>query len=644
MPQYKISDFETKAAPFRNETRPASWQKFSGKKPVDFGQIEAGQNKPTLFSDPAGWWAGLTDDQKQEVLNSVGELAGGTVGAVAGGGTPMSIPGSAAGAVAGRSGAQLAGKAIGLKTTPKTPGEELTDVAKTAALNAGGEAVGAGLAFAKPLVKRGLQRVIAADPHVASLATNAGIELTPGMLSKNPLVRMGEAFLENTPGGMNTIRGKTTAALDANEANLRKLPTRFNPTPVDRPEAGEALQAAQSGNRVAMGAQFKPRYQGILEKAGDAPIDASVFRQSARDFLDDLPAHLEGYFPSTILKKLRQTAGMMNGSPVADGLIDGPVPVLTFREAQQLRTGLLEAERAMTTGDAAVQRRAIPALRDALDRSIDDSLADSPNPVYQKALADWRTANKDYGATAQQLGGKGNPTGDVIERAKNPDNLVSRIANSPSAIREAEMATTPMFGAADENAMGKLRRNQIDKLIEDSKTQHRWNQNTKIVNPDTLERNLAASDGMRELAQPIAGELQDNITLGRAIVAPSKLTNTSNTARFQQMLKYGTAAGGVAGGLALGDDDWKDQSLKALAGGVIAGVAAPKVAAKVWTSPRLGRAITNPARPLAAPVAEPIFGAATRGLMEMQQLPSPAPLEPPTAKPGTVRFKVSDFQ
>lgn len=646
MPTFKISDLDKKAAPFKNDTKPASWQAKSGKKGIDYGQIEADQNRPTLFSDPSGWWAGLTDDQKQQVLDSVGELAGGTVGAAAGGGTPLSIPGAAAGAVAGRSLAKGAGKLAGLKTTPKTAKEELIDTATTAATNAGGEAIGAGMAFAKPLIKRGLQRAIKVDPTVASLAENAGLQLTPGMLSTNPLVKMGEAVLENTPGGMNTVRKATNEALAGNEANLRKLPARFNPTPVDRPEAGEALQTQLSGNRAAMGAEFKPKYQDVLAKAADAPIDASVFRQSARNFLEDLPSHLEGYFPSTVLKKLRQTAGMMNGTTVADGLIDGPVPVLSFQEAQQLRTGLLEAERAMTSGDAAVKRRAIPALRDALDRSIDNSLADSPNPAYQQALTDWRKTNKEYGETAQTLGGKGNPTGDVIERAKNPDSLVSRISNSPTAIREAETATTPIFGAADENAMGKLRRNRLDELINDSRTQHRWNQQQKIVNPDTLEGNLSDSDGMRELMQPVAGELKDNITLGRAIVGPSKLTNTSGTARFNKMLGMGTAAGGATYGALTGDGDAFDRGKDALIGGAIAGVAVPKVAAKIWTSPRFAQAITKPVGPMAAPILEPALGAATRGLMEMQQLPVPAPIEQPAAATPapTKRFKLSDFE
>jgi hypothetical protein len=649
MPKFKLSEL---AEPYRNATPPATWQKYSGKRPVDYDRIAAEQARPTLFSDPSAWWASLNDDQKQEALDTLGELAGGTIGAVAGGGTPASIPGAAAGAVAGRAASRYGGKALGLKTKPLTAAEELKETAKTAVLNAGGEAVGAGLALAKPLVKRGLQRVVKPNLRVAQLAEQTGVEsMTPGMLSQRPIVKMGEAFIENTPGGMGTIRAKTNEAVKANEANLRKIPERFNPNPVDRPEAGEALQRQLSENKGAMSAEFKPKYQQITKMAGEAPVDLTGFRQSARDFIEDLPAHLESYFPAKTLRELKQTAGMVDGQWAQGGLIDGAAPVMTFAEAQKLRTALLEAERAMTPKDAAVTRKAIPGLRDALDRSIDDSLSSSPNQIHQQALQDWRKLNVQYGETSRKLsdpGGKvkGNPTADIIARADNPDNLVTRIANSPTAVREAEVATTPMFGAPDENAMGKVRRQQLDNLIDQSRTQHRWNQNERIVNPDTLERKLTAKDGLEELTAPVSLEIKENIDVGKAIVGPSKLTNTSGTSRFSDAMRYGTAAGGALTGAVSGDGDLTERSTNALLGGVAGGVALPYAAAKMWTSPRFVKAITKPPGALKAPVMEPLLGASSRGIMNMARLPeAPISLEQAeTPKPQTVRFKITDFQ
>lgn len=647
MPQYKISDFESKAEPFKNKNAPAVWSKGSKKK-IDFGQIEADQARPTLFSDPSGWWAGLSDDEKLQAIETFGELAGGTVGAVAGGGTPASIPGAGAGAVAGKGLARGVGRAMGLKPKPTTVGEELLDTAKTFGANAAGEGIGVAAGLAKPFVKRVAQKIIKPDLEVARLAEQAGVKLTPGMLSQRPLVQQGEAVLENTLGGMGTVRNKTQDALQASDANFRKIPAKFNPTPVDRPEAGTALQSQLSGNRAAAGAEFKPKYQEILRVAGDAPIDVSGFRDVARNFIDDLPANMEGYFPGDVLRKMKQAAGIMDGQATPAGLIGTGTPTFTFEEAQKLRTALLEAERAMSQGDAAIKRKAIPGLRDAIDRSIDDSLSGSPNPVHQQALQDWRKVNADYGATSRKLsnpGGKGNATAEVISGADNPDNLVNRIANSPTAIREAEVATTPMFGAPDENAIGKLRRSAIDSAMTDSSTRHRLAPNELLVNPNTFEKTLARNDGLQELTAPASLELEDAIKLGKAVGTPSQFANTSRTALFNQALGVGPMIGGAAYGAATSDGDLTDRSLGALYGAAgAAGVSF--AAAKALNSDRFVNSLSKapgvfqPARKMS-----PLIGAVGRATL-MDPVPTPeAPAsleEEPKAR--TVRFKVSDFQ
>lgn len=649
MPTFKISDLDKKAAPFKNDTKPASWQAKSGKKGIDYGQIDADQKRPTLFSNPSGWWAGLTDDQKQQVLDSVGELAGGTVGAAAGGGTPLSIPGAAAGAVAGRSLAKGAGKLAGLKTTPKTAKEELIDTATTAATNAGGEAIGAGMAFAKPLIKRGLQRIVKPDPNIVRLGEEAGIALTPGMVSQRPTVKFAETVLENTPGAMGTIRGKTNDAIRGTEDQLRRIPEKFHPAPVERTEAGQALKEGLADNEAAARAEFTPQYNKQLAQAGNALIDASQFREAARDFLGPLQERFHGFFPPNVMAKMKKVAGMPSGQEVRGGLIDTGIPQITFEEAQQIRTGLLEAERAMGRGDAAVQRRGIPALRAALDQSIDDSLGNSTNPLHRQVLQDWRATNKEYGDVHKLLGksgDKGNATADVIRGADNNDSLVNTIANSPQAIREAGIATTPMFNAPENNAMGMFRRERFDNAIDSHTMKHRWNPEELIVNPDALEKTLRRNDGLREITAPVQGELQNNIKLGKAVLGPSKLTNTSNTARFQKVLGGGAALGGMAAGAALGDDDMMQRGLYGAAGLAIGGVAAPYATAKLVTNPRFMQAITKAPGAFSKPILEPALGAATRGLMEMQQLPVPAPIEQPAAATPapTKRFKLSDFE
>ncbi len=80
------------------EFGPSSRQNF-GTDPnaVDYQAAEASQNKPSMLTDPKGWWKSLSDVEKQTVLDNIGEFAGGTAGAIAGEGL-ASIPGAGAGA------------------------------------------------------------------------------------------------------------------------------------------------------------------------------------------------------------------------------------------------------------------------------------------------------------------------------------------------------------------------------------------------------------------------------------------------------------------------------------------------------------------------------------------------------------------
>lgn len=670
MPKIKLEEL---AEPFKNETKSADWQKYNGKKPVDYGQIEADKKKPTLLSDPAAWWGALTDDQKQEVLNTLGEAAGGTVGGIVGGGTPVSIPLAGGGAVAGKALARLAGKAAGLKTTPKTQEEEKSDVLQTAAWNAGGEALGAGMALAKPLVKRAAKAMINPDLNLVSLAEKAGVSLTPGMMTKTPGIRMVEAAIENTPGGMNTIRGKTVGAMKANEANLAQIPKRFNPTPVDRPEAGTAMRQQVDNNFDAVAEHFDKRYKDISRKVGNVDIDLQPAQDAARGIKGGIPEELWRFFPSDTQAKLNQliSAGAKeakptglvdpSGTPIlksgkakgkeyllgADGksLVDlHPDAAIRFDEARKLRTELLRAERNLNRQGSAFDREAIPKMRVALDDAIDKTI----QPIDPSAHADWRAINGDYRKAMETLmppsstkARAGNVTAGKIGNHKvNVDNLVSEIGNSPSAIREADLATVPMLGAPNENAMGKFRRNRMDQLIADSKTKHPWSQGEPVVNANTMGKTLAHNDGMAEATAPVAQELKDNITLGRAIAAPSDLANHSKTSRFHEAMKYASAAGGLGVGLSMGDDDMVDRSEKAVAGAVIGGMALPKAAAYAWTHPKFAKALTTPNGPLAAPILAPALGAATRGIIGMSRLPEPElPAVPSLETPQPVKPK-----
>jgi len=564
------------------------------------------------------WWDRLTDDEKQSALDTVGELAGGTLGAISGSGI-ASIPAAGAGAVVGKGFARGAGQAIGLKPTPKSDLETTKEIAGTFVQNAAGEGVGRAVAPAyrgvKSLAQRAVQLAAKPNQRAISLASKAGVELTPGMASDRPLMAFVESALEKTPGGTNTIRGKTAKAVSQWEGSARKIPEQFHPNRVEDLEAGQALQDQLTGNRGAAAQHYKGQYAPIDAVIGETPIDFSVAKGEARAFIEGLPQGMEAFFPKEVLGKLRQIAGMDDVQRIPGGAIDTGYPAMTFSEAKQIRTALLEAERAMTHGDASIQRQAIPALRNAIDTSIDETLKNSTDPAHAKALQDWRAVNADYrdtSATLYSQGGKGNPTTRTIERSTQPDSLPQGINNSPTAIAETKQATAPMFGAGDMKALPKLQRNRADALLDKSQTQNRAVGDDLYINPRRLEKTLNQTD---DSVQALFGpgpyqELRDSVHLGKAVTRPAQITNTSETARYNNLLRYGGAIGGAATGVATGDQEASKVG-RALAGAAIGGYAIPRAAAGAWMGP-LGRAITSAPAPLKTPVGGAVAGAVGR--------------------------------
>lgn len=600
----------------------------------------------SLATDPVKWWKSLSDEDKQQALDTLGELAGGTVGAIAGGGTPASIPGAGAGAVVGRAASREIGKRVlGLKSKENTPAEELAATGATFAANAAGEGAGQAATVAyrgvKSLAKRALQKGFKPNKEVIGLAQKANVPLTPGMLSDNPLVKFAESGLEKLPGGTGVIRKKTVEAVAPWEKSVRDIPRQFHPSAVTDVEAGTALAEQLAANRAASSAHYSPKYKQIIADAGDAPIEATEFRGTARQFLESLPQKMESFFPTNALRKLKQAAGLPDGQMTPSGLIDGPVPVMTFAEAQELRTGLLEAERAMSSGDAAVHRRTIPALRDALDRAIDDSLSGSANPAHSKALTDWRAVNQRYGQTQSALyphGKTGNPAAGTIDRADLPEQLLS-LGNKPSAITETGRAVKPMFGAQDYSAMPKFRRNRADDLIDRSQTQNRFISDERVINPRRMEKLMDT-----EAAQTLYGpgpyrELEDAVRLGKAVTSPTNLTNVSDTARHNMLINLGVlGAGGVAGATLSGGEGLLDTA-QDVGKGVLTAYAIPKLAAKAWTSkPFVNALSTSPPPVLSIPSGRlsQILGGSARGIMRMQKLPE--------ANEEVRRYTMADFQ
>jgi hypothetical protein len=200
----------------------------------------------------------------------------------------------------------------------------------------------------------------------------------------------------------------------------------------------------------------------------------------------------------------------------------------------------------------------------------------------------------------------------MIERAESagkPEALPAQLAQHPTAIANTERAVSPMYEAADNQVMPKLRRNVADTMLDDSLTQNRFIGDERFINPRRMEKAL---DVNKDAYNALFGEgpyqqLRDASELGKAITRPTSLTNTSETARYSNLLKYGGMVPGAIIGAATGDDP--AEKLRDAAGGMAAGVVIPRLAAKAWTGPMsravMGEAVKEPPK-LLSPLASAI--------------------------------------
>lgn len=583
-----------------------------------------------LLTDPRSWWANLTDEQKQSALDRLGELAGGTAGGAAGEGL-LSIPGAAAGAVAGKNIARLAGKAAGLKQKPETTKEVLADIGETAALNAVGEGAGRFLpSAAKAVGSRIAKRIINPNPETVRLAQEAGAELTPGMMSTGAMPKYVERTLEKLPGGTQDIRNATQKAAAAYEGRVRSIANTLHPTPVSDQEAGEAAVNALTANRQAARDYFEPKYAEISSMVGNEPvIDLGQLRTNAQQLLQSLPQGAESAFPKPTLAKLRQLAGIGNDyekaldsatqalggtsfsavtEPGQRAAIErfvrsqGITPdasKVTFEEAKNLRTQLLEAQRALTSQSAAIDRRAIPSLAEGIDQSIDNSLSQT----NADALSKWRDVNSQFKEYRRRLygptkpGKPGNPIASKIERADQPEKVLPAATQNATAVQQTRNAVSPesvhAFGAEsptfDSDPMNIIRRNRFDNIIDKSSFDNKYLSNERHVSPLRLSKEADKPGASELLGPPTMQDVEDATKLGRAIYEPLRMENASDTARYNKLIGLGYAAGGAM----VPGEGWEDRAKHAAEAAAV-GYALPKLAAKAWTSEAFRNALTQP--------------------------------------------------
>lgn len=616
--------------------------------------LTGGKKPEKTFSQEVSDWFNKSPEEKHAIYQKLMEYLGGTGGAAIGGGL-LSIPMAGAGAVLGRIAAdamaadsrpaklqsqlpppgrprRLAAQRdpaiaarVGTESPEKTTAanESWNDLSSTFERNAAGQAIGmaapivAGkaLEYGKKLVKLPFQPSV--DQSVMNtIADAAGIPTTLGMRTDKPLVQLSEAALEHFPTSSGTIRAAREAAYEPYEQRLLGNATALSPESATKQEVGEKLKDALQSNFDAIRNYFKPKYAEIADLAKDAPISVANVAATAKEAKDAIPEgayalmspkargfidRLAGLgnqvddamtiggkaIPPEVAEKLRLNPAMASVQP--------PTAALTFPEASEIRTTLLEAQRALERNPLApaFDRKVIPQLAAAVDDSISNGLAATP-----EALRKWRYLSDEYGDAISKLK---SPTALKITRSNVPENLPHEIATHPTQLGEAEQAVTPMFGSESSNPMGALRRQQLEETIEGARTLQPTTGDQRYINPRTLEKKITGNNAVNYRAligdAPYENLVQD-VNLGKALTAPQALyDNTSRTMRMGAAMKAGKTGlvGAAALGSALGGDFYaRPQDRPAIIAGSAAALGIPYVAAKGFANPAIASWLTSP--------------------------------------------------
>lgn len=352
------------------------------------GEIDA------LLGQLRNYWGSLDDTGKQELVNSIGEMVGGTGGAMLGGGTPMSIPFAGAGAVTGRQAGKVIGQLAGLKPKETSMGEEALETGKTLVSGMAGEGVGRAIPVVAKSVKAAAGNLIRkpfqpneATKAMTALADKYGIPLNIAQRSGKVVLGYVQGGLDRWPFASGVMRdayekqynawlkamnrtlglageGKMSQERFAEvaEQSMRTLRNKFDrqmkmatesagasihPEAVSLQGGGEALKGGHAKNLEDVSKWAKKAY-GDVEAAGvDAQVDLTPFSEQAQAALGEIPEALQSQiFPGKTLARLRSGVAMrpqpnaaaaeMQES-VSQGLAGKPFADLTDAERTQVR-------------------------------------------------------------------------------------------------------------------------------------------------------------------------------------------------------------------------------------------------------------------------------------------------------------------
>ncbi|CDZ29420.1 Hypothetical protein NGAL_HAMBI490_42860 [Neorhizobium galegae bv. officinalis] len=351
----------------------------------------------------------LTAGDFASIAPEIGEIGGGIGGAVGGGiggaavgsavpvlgtaagGVAGGIAGAGTGAVAGREGVQRGLNYLFGNEDTRTGSEQLTDAAKTFALNAAGE--GAGMAVAKgagALYGAGKRFVVGEADDAAKAAQRAtdlraiGAEPTAGMVNGNARIATKEHALAATNSGKR-IQERISQAFDAQgDEHLRVVDGLTGGRgAASKQELGEALQGYAQRAKEAATARSDELYgqtaqltQGV--KASGDNIGAELKRLQGQRKLLGKSA------------ELNQGKAYDDAIRQASAIVEDVGKGADFNTLKQARTSIREL--ANDPGADDVLKTRLNSVADALTKDM-EATASAAGP---DALQAWRKANNQF--------------------------------------------------------------------------------------------------------------------------------------------------------------------------------------------------------------------------------------------------------
>lgn len=379
---------------------------------------------------------------------------------------------------------------------------------------------------------------------------------------------------------------KAAAAKDLEMKNaisseVSNLADQITTNVLSREETGAGILAAQKEGRTALYKDYGDKLSQLMDREGALPVNMSSVQNVASTAISQAEAALkEGEKASRVMGA--------SGYQEAQDLL-ALKPELSFKQADEIRSSLLEKQREMEKGTVAynIVQKAIGELNKAIDVAA-ESAAPSTRAEYAALKSTYRQA-------VTELDPK------ILANAANkyPDRVADNILSSKSTAAWKDVQTmlnrAKALGVDTTGLAENVQRSYLEKTFADGGITNVAN---RLKDQATREQfDAVLPQAIRNRAQVVAKAGQILGERGKAIDLATAATLSS-------------AAGAAVGGIATGDVS--GGSIGA-AGGITALILAPKIAAKIAYSP----AFTNKLLAASTDAGKGNFGAASAKLLEM---------------------------